>query len=129
MEQSNPRTESRSVDPLELARRVKAKRENEGLSLREAAKQLDMSAATLSRVESGAHLPERDHLLALANWVDLPLDRGARRRRNAAVHGKDAGTLEAVELHLRADKELKSEDADILVDLVRAAYKRMNTRK
>lgn len=116
-----------AVDPVELAKRVKAKREDEGLSLRAAAAQLQMSAATLSRVESGEHLPQRDHLLVLAEWVGLPL--GARSSGVADVHGEDAGTLEAVELHLRADKELKDEDADILVELVKTAYKRMNRRK
>jgi transcriptional regulator with XRE-family HTH domain len=90
---------------------------------------LGMSAATLSRVESGGHLPHRDHLLVLADWVGLQLDRQTRARRNAAVHGDNAGTMEAIELHLRADKELRPEDAEILVDLVKTAYKRMNNRK
>lgn len=88
-----------------------------------------MSAATLSRVESGDHLPDRDHLLRLADWAGVPLGAHARRRRNQVVHGEDAGTVEAVELHLRADKDLDPEDAEMLVQLVRTAYDRMSTRK
>lgn len=118
-----------SIDPAELARRVKAKREAEGLSLRAAGKALGVSAATLSRVESGEHLPERDHLLVLAHWAGLPLGAAGRRRRNQLVHGEDASTVEAVELHLRADKDLDPEDAEILVQLVRTAYDQMSKRR
>lgn len=118
-----------SIDARTLARHVKAKREAEGLSLRAAAKLLDMSAATISRVETGEHLPERDHLLRLAAWAGMPLDSIARRRRNQLVHGHDASTVEAVELHLRADKDLDPNDAEILVQLVRTAYNQMSKRR
>lgn len=117
------------VDGAMLAARVRAKRESEGLSLRAAAKLLGMSAATISRVESGEHLPERDHLLRLARWVGVALDETSRRRRNRDVHGPSASTMEAVELHLRADKELDAPDAEMLVDLMRTAYTRLSQRK
>ena len=124
-----PTTSALSVDAATLAKRVKAKREAEGLSLRAAAKLLDMSAATISRVETGEHLPERDHLLRLAAWAGMPLDPNARRRRNQLVHGENATTVEAVELHLRADKDLDPDDAEILVQLVRTAYNQMSKRR
>jgi transcriptional regulator with XRE-family HTH domain len=117
------------VDPLELAKRVRAKREGEKLSLRAAGEALGMSAATLSRVESGKHLPERDRLLRLADWAEMPLGTAARAARNRQVHGEDAGTVEAVELHLRADKNLNPDDAETLVQLVKTAYDRMSQRK
>jgi transcriptional regulator with XRE-family HTH domain len=117
------------IDPAQLAARVRAKRDAEKLSLRAAAKRLGMSAATLSRVESGAHLPERDHLLRLAEWADLPLGPPAGHRRNQLVHGDNASTVEAVELHLRADKDLDPEDAEMLVQLVRTAYDQMSRRR
>lgn len=117
-----------TVDPAQLATRVRAKREAEKLSLRAAAKTLGMSPATIARVESGEHLPERDHLLRLVDWAGVPIGSNARRRRNQLVHGDDAGTVEAVELHLRADKDLDPEDAEILVELVRTAYDRMSKR-
>ena len=111
-----------------LATRVRAKRDAEGLSLRAAAKVLGMSAATLSRVESGDHLPERDHLLRLATWADVPLGTTGRRRVDH-IHGENATTVEAVELHLRADKDLDPDDAETLVQLVRTAYDRMSKRR
>lgn len=117
------------VDPVELANRVKAKRNSDGLSARAAAKHLGMSAATISRVETGSHLPERDHLLRLADWAGVPLGATARAERNDAVHGSEASTIEAVELHLRADENLDPDDADLLVQLVRTAYDRMSSKK
>jgi transcriptional regulator with XRE-family HTH domain len=117
------------VDPVELARRVRAKRDAEGLSLREAGIALSMSAATLSRVESGKHLPDRDRLFRLADWAGMPLGGEARAIRNREVHRAGAGTVEAVELHLRADKDLDPEDADFLVNLMKTAYDRVSQRK
>ena len=112
----------------ELASRVRAKREAEGLSLRAAAKQLEMSAATLSRVENGTHTPDSANLLKLARWAGMKLDE-PRRRQGPDVHGPKASTMEAVELHLRADKELSVDDAEMLVDLMRTAYDRLSKRK
>lgn len=86
-----------------------------------------MSAATISRVESGAHLPERDHLLRLIDWVDV--ERTSQLDvAHGDVHAPDAGTFEAVELHLRADKDLKPDDADLLVQILRTAYLKMSQR-
>lgn len=120
---------SAGVDRAVLASRVRAKREGEKLSLRAAAKTLGMSAATISRVESGEHLPERDHLLRLARWAGMPLDEASRHRRNRDVHGPHASTMEAVALHLRADKALEPDDAEMLVGLMRTAYSRLSQRK
>ena len=118
------------VDAAQLARRVRSHREAQGLSLRSAAKELDMSPATLSRVEGGEHLPQRDHLLRLARWAEMPLETvPGKGGSKASVHGDQASTLEAVSLHLRADEDLEPEDAEILVDLVRTAYERMHKRK
>jgi hypothetical protein len=79
-------------------------------------------------VEAGK-LPERDRLLRLAAWAGLSLDPASRTARNRTVHGDHASTVEAVELHLRADKDLDPEDAETLVQLMRTAYDRMSKRK
>jgi transcriptional regulator with XRE-family HTH domain len=125
----DPETRRPSVDAAELARWVRAKREAEKLSLREAGQAVGMSAATLSRVESGTHLPERDRLFRLAEWAGMPLGPAARAARDRLVHGEDASTVEAVELHLRADETLDPDDAETLVQLVKTAYDRMSQRK
>lgn len=41
------------------------------------------------------------------------------------MHDPDASTLEAVELHLRADKNLEREDADALTEMFRVAYQHL----
>src|SRR4051794_7612357 len=103
------------VDPVALARAVKAKRQAEGLSLRQVSELLGVSPSTLSRVEGGGHLPDRENLLKLARWTSLALIEEQRPRRNRAVHSPDASTMEAIELHLRADKQIEADDADMLV--------------
>jgi transcriptional regulator with XRE-family HTH domain len=121
------------IDPVELGDRIRAKRRAKRLSIRQAAEQTGVSAPTLSRVERGAHLPERENLLRLARWAGIRIDpdvHGGTRARNRAVHDPGASTLEAVELHLRADKNLKREDAEALTEMFRVAYEHLaGTRK
>jgi transcriptional regulator with XRE-family HTH domain len=104
----------------ELAARLGARRRELGMSLRAAAAEVGVSAATLSRVESGAYLPERDNLFRLLDWLGI-----ARPEPAAEPHPPGAGTMEAIELHLRADKELSAADAEAIAQMVRLAYERL----
>lgn len=126
-----------SLDVDELALRVREKRLARGLSVRQAAQEANVSPTTFSRVERGAHLPDRENLLNLARWVGISLDelqhhgRGARddrHERNVIVHRPGESTSEAVALHLRADKDLSPEDARILMEVFRAAYENLKGR-
>ena len=127
---NRPEAQAPFLDPADLARRVVAKRRADGLTLREAAEQIGVSVPTLSRVERGDHSPDRENLLRLARWVGLRIDPvvHTRRVRNAVVHGQGASTVEAVELHLRADRNLADEDAEALTEMFRIAYERLATR-
>jgi transcriptional regulator with XRE-family HTH domain len=120
------------IDAIELGQRVRAKRRGKKLSLREAAEVLGVSAPTISRVERG-HLPERESLLRLARWagvrIDPVLHETARRARNTAVHSPDASTVEAIELHLRADKNLSDDDAEALSEMFRLAYDALSAKQ
>jgi transcriptional regulator with XRE-family HTH domain len=126
-----PKTEN-LIDAIELAKRVRAKRRSKKLSIREAAEVVGVSAPTISRVERG-HVPERETLLRLARWagvrIDPVLHENARRVRNIVVHGPDASTLEAVELHLRADKNLSRDDAEALSEMFRLAYDALSAKQ
>jgi transcriptional regulator with XRE-family HTH domain len=115
-------------DPEELGRQVAAKRRSQNLTLRQVAEQTGVSVPTLSRVERGDHLPDRQNLLRLANWVGMRLNPTAQQRRNRAVHRHDADTVEAVELHLRADRNLDGDDAAALTELFKIAYDRLRRR-
>lgn len=120
------------VDAAELARRVRARRHELGLSLRGAAAKAGVSAPTLSRVERGGYLPERENLFRLLRWTGLELERqppaGEQTEAPRDVHPPEAPTMEAVELHLRADRNLKEEDAEALVEMFRLAYERLRVR-
>jgi transcriptional regulator with XRE-family HTH domain len=126
------RTAEMLIDAVELGDRVRAKRRSKKLSIREAAEEVGVSAPTISRVERG-HLPERENLLRLARWagvrIDPVLHDKASRRRNVVVHAPDASTVEAVELHLRADKNLSRDDAEALSEMFRLAYDALSAKE
>lgn len=118
---------------VDLGDRVRAKRRSKKLSIREAAEEVGVSAPTISRVERG-HLPERENLLRLARWAEVQIDTvrhddDARHARNSAVHGPDASTVEAVELHLRADKNLSRGQAEALSEMFRLAYDALSAKQ
>jgi transcriptional regulator with XRE-family HTH domain len=110
------------IEPEELATRVKARRHALGISLRAAATDAGVSAATLSRVERGDYMPERDNLFRLLRWVGAP---PAAPEEHAEPHPPGAPTMEAIELHLRADKDLSAADAEAIAQMVRLAYDRL----
>jgi transcriptional regulator with XRE-family HTH domain len=110
------------IDASELATRVRARRRERGVSLRAAAVEIGVSAATLSRVERGDYLPDRDNLFRLLGWVGAP---ATEPTGPAEPHPPGAATMEAIELHLRADKDLTPDDAETIAQMVRLAYERL----
>jgi transcriptional regulator with XRE-family HTH domain len=128
-----PREPEAIIDPVDLGDRVRAKRRSRKLTIREAAKEIGVSAPTVSRVERGSHLPDRRNLLRLARWASVRIDpvlhTDTRRMRNALVHDPGATTTEAVELHLRADKNLSRDDAEALAEMFRLAYEALSGRR
>jgi transcriptional regulator with XRE-family HTH domain len=115
----DPRTRWAQVSAAELAARLTARRRELGLNLREAAAEVGVSAATLSRVERGA-MPERDSLSKLVEWLGM-----SETATSQEPHAPGAATMEAIELHLRADKELSDADAETIAQLVRLTYERL----
>ena len=106
----------------DLAARVRAHRRDLGIGMREAARQIGVSASTLSRVEGGGHLPDRENLFRFQRWLE---PEAGGRDEPREPHAPGASTLEAIELHLRADPGLAPEDAVALARMVRLAYGRM----
>lgn len=99
----------------ELAAMLKAKMDQHGLKLRDAALQTGVSAATLSRVLNGRHLSDTQTFAALVRWLGVSADLFIGTRSAASVP-------ETIEAHLRADRTLPPELARALADLVRAIY-------
>jgi transcriptional regulator with XRE-family HTH domain len=119
-----------SIHATELAARLREKRLARGLSLRQAAQEVGVSPTTFSRVERGDHLPDRENLLQLANWVGVTLEQIASSPadQNVVTHSPGESTVEAVALHLRADKDLDPKDAQILMEVFRVAYENLRKR-
>ncbi len=119
-----------SINAAELASRLREKRLARGLSLRQAAQEAGVSPTTFSRVERGDHLPDRENLLQLANWVGVTLEQVASSPadHDVVTHGPGESTVEAVALHLRADKDLDPKDAQILMEVFRVAYENLRKR-
>jgi len=108
-----------------LSELIKRKRLIEGLSLRKAAAQCNISVATLYRAEKAEGVPDTKTLASIAGWLNVPLDQflltGAER--DAKGDGQASlSTPEVVEVHLRADKNLSPKTAAALADVFRAAY-------
>lgn len=101
-----------------LGEAVSTKRIRDGLSLREAAGEAQVSFNTLARVEKG-HIPDLETFVRLAAWAGVPPERFFERRIATSE-----STPEAIAAHLKADAALTSEAADkiasILTDLYRA---------
>jgi transcriptional regulator with XRE-family HTH domain len=108
----------------ELVReRLTRTRKYRGMNLREAAREIGVSAPTLSRIERGASRPDLPTLDALISW--LSLDRSAvynARPRTAAT------TPEQVRAVLAADENLDTQSAEAIAAIFEAAYDKLARR-
>ncbi|MEM6612420.1 MAG: helix-turn-helix domain-containing protein [Cyanobacteria bacterium P01_C01_bin.72] len=105
-----------------LASLVRSKRGSRGL--RETAKEIgNVSPSTISRVENGK-TPDMDTFIALCNWLEVPSAELMKNTENEA----ELDTPEAIEIQLRADKNLDPAIADALASLVKAAYKDLSQK-
>jgi transcriptional regulator with XRE-family HTH domain len=116
------------IDPAALAKRVRARRLSKGQSIRQAAEAAGISPATLSRVERGDYAPGRENLLKLANWLAISVDELTPGAALSRHEGEPESTPEAVALHLRADRNLSPDDAEMLEELFRQAYETLRRR-
>src|SRR5688500_10240722 len=119
------------INTQELGRAIRRRRDELQLSLRDVADQTNVSASTLSRIESGTGKPDADNIARLTSWLDMPVDRvmkkqGASENIEAVVYYPHEATPEIVEAHLRADKNLTPETAKALSELFRVAYQQFS---
>jgi len=98
-----------------LSRQVKIKRGGEGL--RKVAKEIDISPATLSRIEQGK-VPDVDTFIKICKWLGESTDTFTQlKKRKESRMGKNK-----IVAHLRADKELDPEMVNIIASLIERAY-------
>ena len=121
-------SEKSLVNTSELGRAIRRKREEIGMSLRDAANETGVSASTLSRIENGTGKPDADNIARLTAWLNVPMERimGGRQlegdEAKPVVYFPQEATPDIVEAHLRADRNLTPETAKALSELFRVAY-------
>jgi transcriptional regulator with XRE-family HTH domain len=132
-----------TLNIVELGEYVKRKRQEEKLSLRQVATNINVSASTLSRIENGIGVPDSATLARLASWLGIPLERlmrGSLLGDNGDIATADAfvepviyypteSTPSIVEAHLRADRNLKPDMAKALAELFRVAYTQFSNKQ
>jgi transcriptional regulator with XRE-family HTH domain len=117
----------REVDIHQLATLVRDKRGARGL--REVAKEItenfgEVSASTLSRVEQGK-IPDLDVYMRICRWLGASPSQFAIYNSDVTSGVANSVTLttpQRIEAHLRADRELKPEQAAALSEMMRLAY-------
>lgn len=115
----------RPIDMTELGHHLRRKREVARLSLREVAKQTQVSASTLSRVENGLGVPDTPTLARIARWLNFPIERIVNpgvQPGAPVVYYPNQPIPDILEAHLRADPNLSNDAAQSLAELFRVAY-------
>lgn len=100
-----------------LAGMLKNKRADKGL--RVISEEIgNVSAATLSRIEQGK-IPDVDTFIRICKWLEVATDTfivGDKKKESISTH-------ERVIAHLRAERELKTETVNMLIQMIDMAYK------
>jgi transcriptional regulator with XRE-family HTH domain len=97
--------------------RLSQTRKYRGLNLRDAAKEIGVSAPTLSRIERGASRPDIPTLDALIRWLGLERSTVYNARPPAT-----AATPDEVRALLQQDENLDAQSAEALAAIFRTAY-------
>jgi transcriptional regulator with XRE-family HTH domain len=114
-----------SINVAELGQYIKRKRERDRLSLRAVAKQTQVSASTLSRIENGTGVPDTPTLARLARWLNIPFERivtGGNSKESPIVYYPQESVPDIVSAHLRADRNLTPDKARALEETFRILY-------
>jgi transcriptional regulator with XRE-family HTH domain len=117
------------VDVGELGELLRQRRLASGLTLRELQVRLgnSLTASSLSRIEHGA-LPDAKNVPVIARWLELSPDQIAWPGQSSLPVGAQS-TPDAIEVHLRADKNLSPVAAEVLARTFRHLYDDIVTGK
>lgn len=106
------------VDAELLGGLIRSRRKAEGLSLREAALQMGVSAPTLQRVEAGQQ-PNSANLVRITEWLQIPVEKVLQKPKGVHTH---PATVAQIEVHLRADPTLPPGAAEAIAEAVQKLY-------
>lgn len=115
-----------SIDVTALHGALDAAREARGLSWRQLAKHLNVSASTLSRLANGKN-PDVEAFATMVRWLEVPAEKFMIDDEELQRRAADPPDLVA-ELAplLRARPDLEKEDVEHLEELIGSAVRRFN---
>ena len=103
------------LELTDLGNLVTNERNRRGMSLRDAAAETGVPFNTLARVENG-HVPDLPKFKRLVEWC------GADINQFFELHEKSVTTTDLIAEHLRSDRNLPTEAADQITEIVRELY-------
>jgi len=115
-----------TVDVKALHAALDAARTEKGLSWRQLAKELDISASTISRMANGLK-PDVTAFAAMTSWLRMPAEDFYRGPGTAA--DEEPELVAALAPLLRARKDLSEQDVAYLEDLIGAAARRFRSER
>jgi len=98
-----------------------AERQFRQLSWKQIALESGVSASTLTRMAQGKR-PDVDGLAALVSWSGLNADDFVRNEERKPT---EAGPLAMISTYLRSDRNLSTEAAKALEEIVKVTYERL----
>jgi transcriptional regulator with XRE-family HTH domain len=119
--------DERVVDVEGLFGALDVKRRAEGLSWRDVATAIGVSASTLTRMAQGAS-PDVEGFGKMVRWLGVSADDFISRPKGRSSK-KPEELLVVVSRHLRASKELDPKSAKALEGIIEAAYKQVKDLK
>lgn len=109
-----------AVDVKSLHAALDHSREEKGLSWRQLAKELDVSASTLSRMTNGLK-PDVSAFAAMTTWLRMPAE---SFYRVSPPSGEEPELVAQLAPLLRARKDLGEKDIEYLEELIGGAVRR-----
>lgn len=104
---------------------LEAHRISKDITWKKVAAKSGVSASTLTRMGQGKR-PDVDSLAALASWSGIDT---SKFYRNEKSEQHRPSTLSEITTLLRADRNLKGEDASIMERMINSLYKDMRKRR
>jgi len=113
----------KGLDTDALYAALDQRRQSSELSWRQVAQEAGVSPSTLTRLGQGKR-PDVDGFAALVKWLGQSAD-DFLRPKHVDEDDERTDTMAVISAHLRSSKNLSSESAEALEDILRAAYKRL----
>lgn len=108
------------IDVQRLVATIDAERRARGLSWRQVAKDAEISASTLTRMQQGKS-PDVNTFFALTRWLEIPAERFYTEQASGSASPVDP--MAVVSTLLRGKKKMNPKALAALQELVNAAFK------